>query len=72
MNIWHDINPKHINPDVFTTGEARILKYEGMDKDGYATFSTVKGIDGNTQTFVHNHALGQCWYASIGIKYLFN
>ena len=63
---------KHINPDVFTTGEARILKYEGMDKDGYATFSTVKGIDGNTQTFVHNHALGQCWYASIGIKYLFN
>ena len=63
---------KVINPDVFTTGEARILKYEGMDKEGYPTFSTVKGIDGNTQTFVPYHDLGQCWYASIGIKYLFN
>ena len=63
---------KWLNPEVFTTGEARILKYEGMDADGYATFSTVKGIDGNTQRYDYNHALGQCWYASIGIKYLFN
>ncbi len=63
---------KYLNPDVFTTGDARILKYEGMDADGYATFSTVKGIDGNTQTYVPSHTLGQCWYASIGIKYLFN
>ena len=63
---------KHLNTDVFTTGEARILKYEGMDNEGYPTFSTVKGIDGNTQRFAYNHALGQCWYASIGIKYLFN
>ena len=63
---------KQLNLDVFTTGEARILKYEGMDNEGYPTFSTVKGIDGNTQRFAYNHALGQCWYASIGIKYLFN
>jgi len=63
---------KYINPDVFTTGEARILKYEGMDNEGYPTFSTIKGLDGNTQTFVYDHSLGQCWYASIGIKYLFN
>ena len=63
---------KYLNSDVFTTGEARILKYEGMDSDGYPTFSTVKGVDGNTQTYVYNHSLGQCWYASIGIKYLFN
>ena len=63
---------KYINPDVFTTGEARILKYEGMDKEGYPTFSTVKGVDGNTQTFAPIHELGQCWYASVGIKYLFN
>ena len=63
---------KYLNPDVFTTGEARILKYEGMDAEGYATFSTVKGVDGNTQTYVPSHTLGQCWYASIGIKYLFN
>ena len=63
---------KYINPDVFTTGEARILKYEGMDNEGYPTFSTIKGLDGNTQTFVYEPSLGQCWYASIGIKYLFN
>ena len=63
---------KEINPEVFTTSEARILKYEGMDKEGYPTFSTVKGVDGNTQTFTRVHTLPQCWYASIGIKYLFN
>ena len=63
---------KWLNSDVFTSGEARILKYEGMDKEGYPTFSTVKGVDGNTQTFVRNHDLGQCWYASIGVKYMFN
>ena len=63
---------KYINPEVFTTGEARILKYEGMDKEGYPTFSTISGLDANTQTFVYDHSLGQCWYASIGIKYLFN
>ena len=63
---------KYINPEVFTTGEARILKYEGMDKEGYPTFSTIPGLDANTQTFVYDHSLGQCWYASIGIKYLFN
>ncbi|MCQ2115478.1 MAG: TonB-dependent receptor [Bacteroidales bacterium] len=50
----------------------RILKYEGVDADGYATFSTPKGISGSTQTFVLNHAIGQCWYASVGIKYMFN
>ena len=29
---------KYMNPDL---GEGRILKYEGVDKEGYATFSTV-------------------------------
>ena len=27
---------------------SRILKYEGVDADGYATFSTPKAINGNT------------------------
>ena len=54
------------------TGNPRILKYEGVDAEGYATFSTRSGVDGTTQTFVPLHDLGQCWYASIGLRYMFN
>lgn len=61
---------KILNPAIGT--EAKILKYEGADADGYAIFSTPKGVTGNTKTFTPNHAIGQCWYASIGIKYMFN
>ncbi|MCR4823813.1 MAG: carboxypeptidase regulatory-like domain-containing protein [Bacteroidales bacterium] len=60
---------KYMNPNIV---EGRILKYEGVDADGYATFSTPSTISANTQTWTYNHALGQCWYASIGLKYLFN
>ena len=60
---------KYMNPDL---GEGRILKYEGIDKDGYATFSTPSAVSGSTQTWQRYHAIGQCWYASIGIKYMFN
>ena len=61
---------KYLNPDI--GNEARILKYEGMDADGYATFSTIKAINGKTDMWAPNYGLGQCWYASIGIKYFFN
>ena len=61
---------KYLNPAIGS--DARILKYEGADADGYATFSTPAAIKGSTDVFVPNHALGQCWYASVGIKYLFN
>jgi hypothetical protein len=61
---------KYLNPEIGT--DARILKYEGQDADGYATFSTPKAINGNTKTFVNNREIGQCWNASIGIKYIFN
>lgn len=60
---------KYMNPAL---GEGRILKYEGVDNEGYATFSTAKAYNANTETFVPYHNLGQCWYASIGIKYMFN
>ncbi len=60
---------KHINPDI---EEARILKYENTDVNGYPVFSTPKAVNGKLETFVPNHAIGQCWYASIGIKYMFN
>jgi len=61
---------KYLNPEIGS--DPRILKYEGVDAQGYATFSTPSSISGNTQTWTSNHALSQCWYASIGIKYLFN
>ena len=62
---------KQLNPTAIGD-EARILNYDGVDADGYAVFSTPSGINANTQTFVPYHGIGQCWYASIGIKYLFN
>ena len=61
---------KWLNPEIGS--EARILKYEGVDRDGYATFSTPSVINGQTKTWTPNYNLGQCWYASIGIKYIFN
>ncbi len=61
---------KYLNPAIGT--DARILKYEGVDAEGYATYSTPTSISGNTETWVPNHAIGQCWYASVGIKYMFN
>jgi hypothetical protein len=50
----------------------RILKYEGVDGDGYATFSTPAAVSGSTKTWVPLYNLSQCWYASIGIRYMFN
>ena len=51
---------------------SKILKIEGTDADGYGVFSTPKGLDGNTENWKPYHTLGQCWYASIGVKYFFN
>ena len=50
----------------------RILKYEGTDAEGYALFSTPAAVNPGTQKWVYNYAVGQCWYASVGIKYIFN
>jgi hypothetical protein len=60
---------KYMNPDL---NGGKILKYEGVDAQGYATFSTPSAVNGNTQTWKPSHTIGQCWYASIGIKYIFN
>ena len=68
---------KQMNPTFASSGNGRILKYENTDADGYPVFSTPKDskgnykISANTQTFVPVTAIGQCWYASVGIKYLF-
>jgi len=61
---------KYLNPSIGS--EARILRYEGVDADGVATFSTPSSINGDTKTFTPSYSLGQCWYALIGIKYIFN
>ena len=60
---------KYMNPAL---GEGRILKYEGYDKDGYATFSTPSAVNPDTQVWNKSIGIGQCWYASVGIKYMFN
>jgi hypothetical protein len=61
---------KYLNPEIGS--EARILRYEGVDAEGFATFSTPSSINGNTETFTKSYSLGQCWYALIGVKYIFN
>lgn len=60
---------KQMNSDL---NSGRILKYEGADAEGYPTFSTPEKVNANTQTWVPNYSIGQCWNISIGVKYLFN
>ena len=60
---------QYMNPAL---NSGRILQYEGVDAEGYPTFSTPAAVNANTKTWVNNTSVGQCWYASIGIKYMFN
>ena len=60
---------KYMNPKL---NSGRILKFEHVDSEGYPVFSTPEAVNAKTQTFMHNPAIGQCWYASVGIKYMFN
>ncbi len=62
---------KIINQNIASDG-FRVLKYEGVDADGYATFSTPSAVSGDTKMWQKYHAIGQCWYASVGIRYTFN
>ena len=60
---------KIMNPSL---NSGRILKYEKTDAEGYPVFSTPSAVGTSGDTFVHSHTIGQCWYASVGIKYMFN
>lgn len=60
---------KSMNPSL---NEGRILKYESTDAEGYPVFSTPKAVNGTVDVFTPLHSIGQCWYASVGIKYMFN
>ena len=72
LNLFNDSwgVAKQLNPAIGS--EARILKYEGVDNEGYATFSTPSAINGDIETFTTNRSIGQCWYMSVGVKYSFN
>lgn len=61
---------KFLNPEIGT--EARILECKGTDSEGYPVFATPAAISGDTETWKLNHAIGQCWYASVGVKYMFD
>ena len=63
---------KYMNPAITGTNyDAKILRYEGVDADGYATFSTPDGISSKTDLWKPYHSTGQCWYASVGARYIF-
>ena len=49
-----------------------ILKYEGFDNEGYPVFSTPSTVNKEAKMWNRQHTIGQCWYASVGIKYFFN
>ena len=73
-NLANLFNPswgvsKSMNSDL---NSGRIVKYEGADAEGYATFSTPKAVSGNTTIWNPVYSIGQCWYASVGLKYMFN
>jgi len=64
---------KYMNQDICPDGNTgRILHYEGVDAEGYPTFSTPAAVNGNTELWQYNPVIGQCWYASVGLKYMFN
>ena len=60
---------KYMNTDL---NEGRILKYDSTDSEGYPVFTTPETVKDGVKTFVYNPVIGQCWYASVGIKYMFN
>ena len=60
---------KYMNPAL---NSGRILKLEEIGADGVPVFSTPSAVNGNTEVYTYSKALGQCWYAQIGIKYMFN
>ncbi len=50
----------------------RILKLEEIATDGVPVYSTPAAVSGSTQTWIPSYSIGQCWYAQVGIKYMFN
>ncbi len=71
LNIFHSRFgvAKYLNPEL---NDGNILNYEGLDAEGYPTYSTIKSIQPGVQTWTPSYTIGQCWSAQVGIKYMFN
>ena len=52
--------------------EGRILRYDHTDAQGYPVFTTPSAVKSGVKTWLPKYSIGQCWYASIGVKYYFN
>ncbi len=65
---------KQMNTDYANASRstASILKYTGVDSEGYPVYSTPEAVSGSTQIWNPVVSIGQCWYAQVGIKYMFN
>lgn len=60
---------KYMNPAL---QNGKILKLEKIDYDGVPVYSTTEKYNGTVPTWTYNHSIGQCWYAQVGLKYMFN
>lgn len=60
---------KYMNP---LLNSGRILACDHINSEGIPVFSTSTAVSGSTPTWTYNHNIGQCWYAQVGIKYMFN
>ncbi len=60
---------KIMNTDL---NEGKILALDHVDADGVPVFKTNAKIQPGMPLWQYSHAIGQCWYAQVGIKYMFN
>ena len=60
---------KYMNPDL---NSGRILSLKEIADDGVPVYTTPSAVNGSVEKWVYNHDIGQCWYAQIGLKYMFN
>lgn len=59
---------KQMNPAL---NSGRILTLDRIDADGVPVYSTPAAV-GTVDTWTYYTGIGQCWYAQVGIKYMFN
>lgn len=50
----------------------RILDVDRIDPDGVPVYKTISAVNGDTPLWIKSHGIGQCWYAQVGLKYMFN
>ncbi len=60
---------KYMNPSL---KEGRILAVDYIDPNGTPVFKTNSSVVSGVETWQRSHAIGQCWYLQVGIKYMFN